>query len=43
MECGLKSSFREFKRMGEDEIEMATIENLCAIFPQKETEKWGTS
>lgn len=28
MECGLQSNFREFKKMGAEEIESATTENL---------------
>lgn len=43
IECGLKSSFREFKRMGEEEMETATIENFCGNFLQKEAEKWDSS
>lgn len=32
IECGLKSGFREFKGMGEEEVETATIGNFCASF-----------
>lgn len=43
MECGLKSNFREFKRMGAEKMETTTTENFCGIFLQKEAEKWGTT
>lgn len=35
MECEFKSSFREFKRMGEKEMETATIGNFWGIFLRK--------